>query len=104
MDHYMNFLQPHAKEPSGFDHFKAFVHHGGGINSDALSHLPIWMRQSLFWCDLRKFCQRQLSKRAARSSQHEATDFLRFPSPQALMNGIVLTIHGEQGDPGAFYR
>src|SRR5277367_6364053 len=103
MDHHVNFVEAHAEEPLGFDDFEAFVHHGGGINGDALAHLPIWMRQGLFWCDLGKFGQRQFAKWTARRGEDQAADFGAFPAAQALVDGVVFAVDGQQRDPAAFY-
>ncbi len=95
--------RPHAEEPVRFDDFEAFVHQGGGIDGDALAHLPIWMRQGLFWCDARKFRERQFAKRATRGGEDQAADFGGFPAAQALVNGVVFAVDRQQRDFAALY-
>jgi len=103
MHYHVNFVEAHVEKPAGFDDFEALVHHCGGIYGDALPHLPIWMRQSLFWCDLRKTGQWQFPERAARCCKHEAADLSGFPTTKALVDGVVLAVYRQQRDSGASY-
>ena len=85
-----------AKEPARFDHFEPFVHQSRRIDGDALPHAPVGMRQRLFRSGLRHLRNRSLAKRAARSRQDQPPHFARAPRAQALVDGVVLAIHGQQ--------
>ena len=98
MDHDVDFVEVHAEEPFGFDHFEAFVHHGGGIDGDALAHLPVWMLQGLFGADLRKLAEGRLAERAAGGGEDQALNFFGFAGAEALVDGVVFAVDGEQHD------
>ena len=37
----------HVEEPAGFNDLEALVHHGGGVDGDAVAHFPVGMSESL---------------------------------------------------------
>ena len=104
MDHDIDLVLAHAKEPARFDNFEAFVHHRGRINGDAVSHAPVGMRKRLFDPDVRQRGQRRLSKRTARRGQDQPPHFSACSATQALMHGVVFAIYGKKFAPGLFCR
>ena len=100
MDHDVDLLRAHAEEPASFDNFEAFVHHSGGIDSDAISHAPVGMGKSLLGGDVCQRRQRRLSKRTARRRQDQPPHFPVCSAPQTLMHGVVFAIHGQEFAPG----
>ena len=48
MDDNVDLVGADTEEPAGFDDLEAFVHHGGGINGDAVAHAPVGMGEGLF--------------------------------------------------------
>ena len=56
MNHHFHLGGREIEQPAGLDHLEAFVHQGGGIDRDAVAHLPCWMIQGLL---RRHRCQRR---------------------------------------------
>jgi chitodextrinase len=96
MDHNMDFVEIQPEEPPGFDHLKALVHQGGRIDRDALTHLPIWMRQGLLGSHGSEIGDGSLAEGAARRRENQALHFAMFAGAKALMDGVVLAIHRQQ--------
>ena len=65
MDDDLNLREIHAEKPFGLNHFEALVHERGGVNGDALAHLPIGMREGLFWRDLFELRDGSFAERAS---------------------------------------
>jgi len=52
MDDDLNLVRRHVEEPPGFNDFQAFVGHGGGVDGDLGSHVPVRVLQGLFQSDI----------------------------------------------------
>ena len=90
----------HAVEMEGLGHFQPFVHQGGGINADFRAHPPVGVLQGLLHRNLAQFRRAFAAKGAARSGEHQVGDLLAAPG-QALKNGVVFRIHGQDDRAGA---
>ena len=75
MDDDLDLVGAHAEEPVGFDDFETLVHHGGGIDSDAIAHAPIGVMEGLLDGDVGELRKGRFAERAARSGEDEAADF-----------------------------
>ena len=76
MDHDLNLVGRHVKQPPGLDQFQPLVHHGGGIDGDFGPHIPVGMAQSLRRGYGLELCRRFSVKRAARSGQNQPAETL----------------------------
>ena len=65
----LDLIDRNVKKPFGFYHFKTFIHHCRRIDRNLLSHLPVWMFQSIFNLYTGKFFSFFPAERSARSSQ-----------------------------------
>ena len=93
----MDLLRPGVKEPSGLDHLQRFVEHRGRIHGDLRAHRPVGMRQRLGQGGVLKLLQRVIAERAARGCQQNARVGIALRALQALIDGAVLAVHGNQG-------
>jgi hypothetical protein len=75
MDDDIDLIGADAKEPASFDDLEALVHHGGGIDGDAVAHAPVGMREGLFDSNVGEIFDGRLAKRTAGSGKNEAADF-----------------------------
>ena len=99
MNHHFDLLAVNSKQPVRFDDFEPFVHHGGGIDGDAVAHPPVGMRQSLFRSDVGELLERCLSKRATRRGEHKTPNFAMRSAAQTLVQRVVLAVHGKKFAP-----
>ena len=67
VNHHIHPIDRHIKQPGGFHDFQALIHHGGAVNGDLRSHVPIRMLQSLFRGNLLQLFHALSEKRAAGS-------------------------------------
>ena len=58
MDHHIDLISTHPKEPSCFDHLKPFVHHCCRIYGNLSPHPPVWMLEGIVDRDLAKLLLR----------------------------------------------
>src|ERR1700735_1367769 len=93
MDDHLNAVEANIEKPARFDNLKSLVHQRGRIDRDALTHLPVWMRQGLLRGCFRNFCRRGCAKWTSGSRQDQALDFASVAGAQALMDRVVLAIH-----------
>src|SRR5580693_9613282 len=83
VNHDVNLVGAHAKEPARLDHLESFVHHRRGIIGDAVTHLPVWMRECLLWRHCLETGKRGLPKRSAGCCQHKPTHFALFSASRS---------------------
>lgn len=84
-------------QPMGFDHFKAFIQHGGRVYGDFRAHLPIGVLQRLFGCDSGKLCQCTASERTSRCGEQNAFDGIAGFAIEALKYSRVLAVDWQYG-------
>ena len=81
-DIYLAYRLP--EEPFCLNHLKPFVHHGGRVDSDLRSHIPVRVLQSIVFC---RFLNPALIPRpewAARCSEMDFGNFIALGAEQAL--------------------
>ena len=71
----VDLLGTHVEEPVGFDDFEPFVHHGGGINGDAVAHFPVGMCEGLVDGDVGELREWRFAERATGGGEDDATNF-----------------------------
>src|SRR5579872_4614940 len=79
----------------GLNDFQTLVHQRRGVNGDTPAHSPYWMLQSLFRADRIELAAGSLQEGSAGSRQYDAFDLFGLPRAQALVNGAVLAVNGE---------
>ena len=84
LDHHLDVFVIHIEQPVGLHDLKALVDHGGGIDSDLLSHAPVRMLQSILQRYLLQFCRRVIPEGTAGSRQQDLRDAVLFVSPKTL--------------------
>src|SRR6266446_4689771 len=94
MDYYINLIRLNTEQPSRLDDFKTFVHHRGGINRDAIAHSPVWVRERLFRRDALQRSEWRLSKRSARSGEHQPPHLAVLSAAQTLLERVLVPLHG----------
>ena len=75
VDDDVNLIGAHAEEPAGFNDFEAFVHHGGGVDGDAIAHFPVGMGESLIDGDAGEVVDGCFTEGAAGGGEDDAADF-----------------------------
>ena len=92
----VDLIGAHAEKPARLDDFETLVDHGGGIDGDAVAHLPVGMGEGLFGSDGGEIFQGRFAEGAAGGGEDEAADLLGRAAAEALVNGVVLAIHGQE--------
>src|SRR5882762_5404040 len=104
MNHHLNLLRLHPKQPPRLNHLESLVHHRRRINRDPVPHPPIRMSQRLLRRHIRQILQRRLPKRPARRRQNNPQHFPMRPAAQALVYRVVLAVHRQQFLPRLLHR
>ena len=89
-------LRRQVEQTASLNDLKSLVHQGGRVNGDALAHLPRGMVQRLLDRDVGKIRLWRVKERSAGSGQPDALDFFHPAATQALVDGIVLAVDGQQ--------
>src|SRR5580704_12192977 len=97
MDDYFDLIETDPEKPAGFDDFEAFVHHGGGVDGDALAHDPGWVFEGLLRGDVVEGGERGVAEGATGGGEPDLLHFCRRSAAHALVDGIVLGVNGEEG-------
>ena len=87
-----------VEEAAGFDDLEALVHHGGGVDGDALAHDPGGVLEGLGGGDVVEVGERGVAEGAAGGGEPYLLDFGGFAAAHALVDGVVLGVDGEEGD------
>ncbi|OAV72844.1 hypothetical protein Barb7_03039 [Bacteroidales bacterium Barb7] len=97
VDKHLYLLRRETEQPFGFNHLKAFVHHGGGVDGDLCTHRPVRVLQSLRLRDRSQFIQRLGAEGTAGGCQQYL--FHRVvPLPcEALEDSRMFRINGKYG-------
>src|SRR5271170_7349436 len=87
-----------VEEAAGFDDFEALVHHGGGVDGDALAHDPGGVFEGLGGGYAVEVGQGGVAERATGGGEPDLFDFSGGSSAHALVDGVVLGVNGEESD------
>src|SRR5579863_10335099 len=90
-----------VEKPAGFDDLQALVEHGGRIDGDAATHVPGGVLEGLLGRDGCELIERELAERAARGGEPDGLDFVVGAGAQALVDGVVLAVNGQDRDAEA---
>src|SRR5579859_390803 len=104
MDNHVNLIRAHAEEPARLDDLETFVHHGGGIDGDAVAHFPVGMGEGLFGSYGFELREGRFAKWPAAGGENETAHFAVRSTAKALMDGVVLAVHGQKFFAGFFCR
>jgi hypothetical protein len=74
MNEDIDLVWANVEEPTGFDDFEAFIHHGGGIDGNAVAHAPVGVGQGLVDGNVFHFRKRRFPERATRGGEDQAAD------------------------------
>ena len=85
-----------VEEAAGFDDFEALVEHGGGVDGDALAHDPGGVLEGLGGGDAVEVGERGVAERAAGCREPDLFDFGGGAGAEALVDGVVLGVDGEE--------
>ena len=96
MNDHFDLVGAHIEQPVGLDDFEALIHHGRGVNGDAVAHAPVGMMEGLLRGDIGELGERRFTERATGGGEDEATNFGVRTSAQALVNGVMFGIDGEE--------
>ena len=86
-----------AEQVDGFDHLKTLVHEGCGVHRDLGSHLPGGVSQGHGLGDGLQLFLGVAVEGAARGGQQDAADLIVMTRAEALEDGAMLRVHGEDG-------
>src|SRR5215510_3000863 len=98
MDDDIDLVRRNVEKPTCLDNFQAFIHQCGRIHSDALSHLPCRMLQSLFGSQRCKLLFWSFPEWPPGCRQNQPPYFTPLSRTQALVDGAVFAVDGY--DPG----
>ena len=87
-----------VEEAAGFDDLEALVHHGGGVDGDALAHDPGGVLEGLRRGDVVEVGERRVAEGATGGGEPDLLDFGGGAAAHALVDGVVLGVDGEEGD------
>ena len=93
-----------VEEAAGFDDLEALVHHGGGVDGDALTHDPCGVFECLGRGDAVEVGQRSVAEGSTGGGEPDLLDFVGFSAAEALVDRVVLGIDGQEGDVVLFCR
>src|SRR5258706_16106697 len=91
----IDLVRTHVKQPARLDHFETLVDERCGIDRDAATHTPVRMSEGLLGRRESHFRKRRLSERSTGGRENQTLDIVLFSGAQALMDRIVLAVHGE---------
>src|SRR5215510_13951449 len=98
MDHDLDLGFRNIEEPSGFNDLEPFVHQGGGIDRDFGAHLPVWMLQCAFGCDVLQLVPPKGPEGASRRRQDQTADILFAMAFQRLEDRAVFAVDWKNPD------
>src|SRR3984957_18966041 len=85
-----------VKQSARLDDFEAFVHQSCGIDGNALAHFPGGMVEGFLHRDGVELRSGSVEKRATGGSEPDPFYLFHSPATQALVNGVVFAIDGQQ--------
>ena len=87
-----------SKQPTGFDHFEAFVEEGGGVDGDFPAHGPSGVTEGLGWGDAGEFLGWGIAEGAAAGGEDEALDVRGGAAFEALEDRVMFGVDGKDLD------
>ena len=87
-----------VEEAAGLDDLEALVHHGGGVDGDALAHDPGGVLEGLGGGDVVEVGEGRVAKGAAGGGEPDLRTSAGVPPRMALVDGVVFGVDGEEGD------
>ena len=95
MNEHLDLLHRHAEEPFGFDDFKSFVHHRGGVDRDLRAHLPIRVFECISCGNGLHLFAGKRTERSAGSSQEDLLNLRAVFAYKRLEDRGMFAIDGE---------
>ena len=96
MDHHIDCIVRNIKQIMCFDHLKALVHHGSGINGNASAHVPVGMLQGLLYGDIRKLSTAAVTEASPACRNNQLIYLFQRIPLQALEDCGMLGVNGIQ--------
>ncbi len=84
------------EEAAGLDDLESLVHHGGGVDGDALSHHPGWVLEGLGGGDRFELLKRGVTEGTTGGGEPDLFYFGGRASAHGLMDGVVFGVDGEE--------
>ena len=75
VDDDLDLIGAHVEQPAGFDNFEALVHHGGGIDGDAVAHFPVGVGEGLIDGDVGELVDGRFAEWAAGGGEDDSAHF-----------------------------
>ena len=75
MDDDVDLVGSDAEEPAGFDDFETLIHHGGGIDGDAVAHFPVGVGEGLIDGDVGELVDGRFAEWAAGGGEDDSAHF-----------------------------
>ncbi len=85
-----------GEEAAGLDDLEALVHHGGGVDGDALAHDPGGVFEGLLWGDVLEVGEGGVAEGATGGGEPDLLDLGWGTAAHALVDGVVLGVDGEE--------
>ena len=95
MNEHLDLLHRHAEEPFGFDDFKTFVHHRGGVDRDLRAHLPIRVFECVSCGNGLHLLTGKRTERSAGSGQEDLLNLRPVFAYKRLEDRGMFAIYGE---------
>lgn len=86
------------EEPAGLDHFEAFIEERCGVDGDFAAHVPCGVLEGLFEGGGGDLIRGPCAEGAAAGGEDEAADVGWGAAVEALEDGVVFTVDGEDAD------
>ena len=103
LDDNLNLILRQAEEPGSLDKLKALIHQSSGINGDLGTHVPVGVLEGVgFGLSAQFFGLHAKERAAGRGEQNFLQRFGAGGILQALENGAMLAVHGQQLDAVLF--
>ena len=105
LDHDLDFFRGQAEQPDGLDELQTLVHQGSGVNGDLGAHVPVGVLEGIGLGLAPQLLGLHPEERAAGSREQNLGQTLgALFILQALEDGRVLTVHGQQLDAVLCHR
>ena len=93
LNHHLYLVHRHVKEPVGLHHLQPLVDHGGAVNGNLLSHMPVRVLQGIRGTDVPEGLPRSSPEGAAAGRQQNLVDRIIPGALQTLEYGRMLAVH-----------
>ena len=96
---HLDAVRGHPEEPARLDDLEPLVHEGRGVDRDLAAHVPGRVLERLARGDVAEALAGAVAERAARRGEDEPLDLLRTPAVQALVQGAMFAVDGQEARP-----